>query len=78
MGLGGLIIGAVLVGNCTGCCGVKTLEDTGDPNYNFFKKQNDIKDGLEVYKVINYMDYIGLNNLRCPLCKYLLPSEEKK
>lgn len=78
MGLGGLIIGAVLVGNCTGCCGVKTLEDTGDPNYNFFKKQNDIKDGLEVYKVIDYMDYIGLNQLRCPLCKYLLPSEEKK
>ena len=60
----------------TGCFGACTIEDAPDPTYNFLVKQEDQKDGLELYKPRSSINYVS--EIKCPLCKCPLSKEESQ
>jgi hypothetical protein len=39
MGVGGIILGAIILKK-GGCCGVDTIEEKPDPNYRFLENKN--------------------------------------
>ena len=59
----------------TGCFGACTKEETPDMSYDFLVKQEDKKDGLEVYKPKSRITHSF--QIKCPLCKFNLPKEER-
>ena len=75
MGVGGIILGAIILKK-GGCCGVDTIEEKPDPNYRFLENKNKKKDGLDIYEPQYLIS--SLRDIRCPLCKFNLPVEEQK
>ena len=58
-----------------GCFEDCSNENVPDETYNFLILQKEQKDGLEVYKPKSIINYV--TQIRCPLCKCGMPSEEK-
>jgi len=75
MGVAGVILG-VVVWKKGGCCGTDTKEEIPNPNYYIFKKQEQKKDGLDVYEPPYSIS--NSTEIRCPLCKFYFPVEERK
>lgn len=79
MGVCGMLIfgGAVLA--ASPCCNkrsIGTLEETRDLKYDSLVKQKEQKDGLDIYKTKIYL--YSAKDVKCPLCKFSLPSEENE
>ena len=75
MGVAGLIFGGVIVAGA--CCGkecIQTKEDLRDLKYNTLVKQEEKKDGLDVYKTNKFLN--SSRDVKCPLCKFPLSGEE--
>ena len=60
----------------TGCFGACTNEEVPDKYYDLLVKQEELKDGLEVYKPKSTVYYAS--QIKCPLCKCRFPEEEKR
>ena len=77
MGIIGLVFtGAVIAGACCGEESIQTNEDLRDLKYNTLVKQEEKKDGLDVYKTNKILN--SSRDIKCPLCKYSLSKEENK
>ena len=59
----------------TGCFGACTNEEVPDKYYDLLVKQEELKDGLEVYKPKSTVYYAS--QIKCPLCKCRFPEEER-
>ena len=77
MGIISLIYtGAVIAGACCGKESIQTQDDLRDFKYNTLVKQEEKKDGLDVYKTNKFLN--GSRDVKCPLCKFPLSEEENK
>ena len=75
MGVAGLIFGGVIVaGACCGKESIQTNDDLRDLKYNTLVKQEEKKDGLDVYKTNKFLN--SSRDVKCPLCKFPLSGEE--
>lgn len=69
----GVITGLAIATNCFGAC---TKEDVPDKDYDFLIKQENQKDGIDLYKPKSTINYSY--EIKCPLCKIMLASEERQ
>ena len=77
MGIISLIYtGAVIAGACCGKESIQTQDDLRDFKYNTLVKQEEKKDGLDVYKTNKILNCS--KDVKCPLCKFPLSEEENK
>ena len=77
MGIISLIYtGAVIAGACCGKESIQTNDDLRDLKYNTLVKQEEKKDGLDVYKTNKFLN--SSRDVKCPLCKFPLSEEENK
>lgn len=75
MGACGILIGVGVI-VAKGCCSEPlTNEDKPLLSYDFLIKKDEKKDGLDVYKPKSII--YSINNIRCPLCKFEMPNEDK-
>jgi len=75
MGIISLIYtGAVIAGACCGKESIQTQDDLRDFKYNTLVKQEEKKDGLDVYKTNKILN--SSKDVKCPLCKFSLSKEE--
>ena len=58
----------------TGCFGACTKDEIPDMSYDFLVKQEEKKDGLEIYKPKYSITFSS--QIKCPLCKFSLTNEE--
>ena len=73
--VGGLLYGgAIIVGACCGKESIQTNDDLRDLKYNTLVKQEEKKDGLDVYKTNKFLN--SSRDVKCPLCKFPLSGEE--
>ena len=66
--------GAVIYGQCCGKESIQTKDDLRDLKYNTLVKQEEKKDGLDVYKTNKFLN--SSRDVKCPLCKFPLSGEE--
>ena len=68
----GIITSIAISTNCFGAC---TQDEVPDKDYDFLIKQEEQKDGLDVYKPQSTITYC--NQIKCPLCKFSMPNEDR-
>ena len=66
--------GAVIYGQCCGKESIQTNDGLRDLKYNTLVKQEEKKDGLDVYKTNKILN--SSKDVKCPLCKFSLSQEE--
>ena len=77
MGVCGLLIGGGIILASSGCCdknSINTDEGIRDINYSSLEKQENKKDGLDIYKANKF--FYSSKDVKCPLCKFSLSKEE--